>query len=138
MVEKLTPEFIDTKNLLEQQDKFYQKIKSFKEKINNKTDKIDDINEILNYHEWYSMRFEVWTKYNLYIKKINKPIKWSNEWFLLFKDEKIIKPSFTIFIKYLNYKYRDICEYCEDDECDRETCMQCQIWAYEMSRILYR
>lgn len=124
MVEKLTPEFIDTKNLLEHQDKFFEKIYSFKEKINNKI-YLDDIIEILDYYEWYSMRFEVWAKYNLYIKKINKPKKWSKEWLLLLKDERIIKSSLTKFINYINYKYGDMCEFCEDYECCLSSCIFC-------------
>lgn len=124
MVEKLNPEFIDNKNLFEQQDKFFEKIKSFKEKINNKTDNIDDIIEIFYYHEWYSMRFEVWTKYNLYIKKINKPKKWSIETLILYMNE-IIKKVITKFINYLDYKYGDICEFCEDYECFLSSCIFC-------------
>ena len=122
MVEKLNPEFIDTKNLLEQQDKFFEKIKSFKEKINNKTYKIDDIVEIFNYEEWYSRRLEVWAKYHLYIKKINKPKRWSKEWLLLFKNEKIIKPILT---KFNDFNIDHTCEFCGDYPCFLSSCIFC-------------
>ena len=120
-MKKLTPEFIDTKNLLEHQWKLIDKFEIFQGKINNKTDKIDDIVEIFHYCEWYSMRFEVWVKYN----NLYKPKKWSREKLLLYINEKIIRPRLTKIINYLDYKYGDMCEFCEEYECFLSSCICC-------------
>ena len=123
------------KLLVKHLQQIYLKIKSFKEKINNKTDNIDDIIEIFYYIEWYFMRFEVWVKYNLYIKKINKPKKWSKESLILYKNEKIIIPIIDKFINYIDYKYGDMCEFCEDYECFLSRCIFCAKFGTEQELI---
>ena len=152
-MKKLTPEFIDTKNLLEHQWKLIDKFEIFQRKINKKSDTIDDVVEIFHYYEWYSMRFEVWVKYNnlnksdtfddvveifdyyewysmrfeVWVKynNLNKPKKWSKEKLLLYINEKIIRPRLAKFINYLDYKYGDMCEFCGDYECFLSSCICC-------------
>lgn len=120
-MKKLTSEFINIENLLLHQWELIDKFEILEEKINNKSDTIDDVSGIYRYYEWYSRRFNIWIKYN----NLNKLKKWSREWLLCLKNNRIIKPSFTKFIFYINYKYGDMCEFCEEYECFLSSCICC-------------